>query len=114
MYRLQQLFSDIKKIVNEALEENRGRPKEAKPGGRIPDQVAAQTVIIKLLASIKDWSINFVHKKLTYYPDTTWRKLCGIKYSEIPIRRTLNNRWHHPKIRQWQQRIWKRIVHLLD
>jgi hypothetical protein len=100
MYRLQKLFSDVKKIVQQALDEKRGRPKKRKPGGQISDRVATQTVMIKLLAAIKGWSINFVHKQLANYRDSTWRQLCGIPYSQIPIRRTLQNRWHHHRIRE--------------
>ena len=39
VYRLQQFFSDVKKIVQEALDEKRGRPKKRKPGGQISDMV---------------------------------------------------------------------------
>lgn len=65
-----------------------------------------------LLATLKGWNISQTHRNLTGR-DPTWRSILGIDLSEIPPRRTLNDRWYHPLVQRWQQRITKRMFRQL-
>lgn len=108
MDKLRQLFADIKNLFSEAKNENRGRPKEKTRGRPFSDEKAIQTALMVLLATLKGWTIRQTHGNLTGR-DPVWRRLLGIRLSEIPPRRTLSQRWNHPLVRRWQQRITKRM-----
>lgn len=112
MDRLHQLFRNIKTIISEINKENRGRPKSRSRGRPFTEKTAIQTILIMLLATIKGWNISQTHRNLTC-SDPTWRNMIGIPLSEIPSRRTLNNRWNHPLVRLWQNRIIKRMFKTL-
>lgn len=112
MDRLHQLFDNIKTLLSEAKNENRGRPKQKTRGHPFSDEVAIQTVLIVLVAVLKGWTIRQTHRNLTGR-DPTWRHLLGIRLSEIPPRRTLNRRWNHPSVKHWQQRTTKRMFRRL-
>lgn len=112
MDKLHQLFANIKSLFSEAKNENRGRPKEKTRGHPFSDVVAIQTALIVLLATLKGWTIRQTHRNLTGR-EPIWRRLLGIRLSEIPPRRTLNDRWNHPLVRHWQQRIIKRMFRQL-
>lgn len=108
MNRLHQLFDNINTLIEQAKQENRGRPKRKNKGHPFPDDSAIQTTLIVLLATLKGWNISQTHRNLT---DTNaiWRHIIGVRLSDIPPRRTLNYRWNHPLVRYWQQRIIKRM-----
>ena len=112
MDRLRQPFSDIKSLISEAKDEKRGRPRKKTRGHPFSDVVAVQTALVMLLATLKGWKIRQTHRDLTGR-DATWRHLLGIRLCEIPPRRTLSNRWNHPLVRRWQQRIIKRMFRQL-
>ena len=108
MDRLQQLFNNIKTLIYEAINENRGRPKKKTRGRPFTDEIAIHTALIVLLATLNGWTIHQTHRNLTC-KNSTWRQLLGIRLSDIPTRRTLNNRCNHPLVERWQQRITKRM-----
>jgi hypothetical protein len=108
MDRLHQLFANIKSLFPEAKNENRGRPKEKTRGRPFSDETAIQTALIVLLATLKGWTIRQTHRNLTCR-EPIWRRLLGIRLSEIPPRRTLSKRWNHSLVRHWQQRVTKRM-----
>jgi hypothetical protein len=112
MDRLHQLFANIKTLFAQAKNENRGRPRKKTRGRPFSDEMAIQTALIVLLATLKGWKIRQTHSNLTGR-DPTWRRLLGIQLSEIPPRRTLSRRWNHPFVRHWQQRITKRMFRQL-
>jgi hypothetical protein len=112
MDMLHQLFDNIKTLFAQAKNENRGRPRKKTHGRPFPDEVATQTALIVLLATLKGWTIHQTHRNLTGR-DATWRHLLGICLCEIPPRRTLSNRWKHPLVWQWQQCITKRMFRRL-
>ena len=68
--------------------------------------------MIVLLATLKRWDKSQTHRNLIGR-DTTWRSMLGIRLSEIPSRRTLSNRWNHPLVKRWQQRVTKRMLRKL-
>ena len=68
--------------------------------------------MIVLLATLKGWDISQTHRNMTGR-DAIWRAMLGIRLSHIPSRRTLSNRWNHPLVRRWQQRITKRMLRKL-
>lgn len=112
MDKLRQLFTDIKNLFSEAKDENRGRPREKTRGRPFSDEKAIQTALMVLLATLIGWTIRQTHRNLTGR-DPVWRRLLGIRLSEIPPRRTLSKRWNHPLVRRWQQRITKRMFRRL-
>lgn len=63
-----------------------------------------------LLATIKGWSINLLHQKLTAYHDPTYRQLLGVRLSQIPSRRTLNNHSHHPSVKAFLEKLLRRLL----
>jgi len=63
-----------------------------------------------LLGAIRGWSLNLLHQKLTAYHDPTYRQLLGIKLSQIPSRRTLNNHSHHPAVKSFLEKILRRLL----
>ena len=108
MDKIRQLISDVKEIINQLKREKRGRSKKRR-GRPIREEVLWEMVLIKLLARVMRWNIRQTHRNLTGR-DPTFRRLIGIKLSEIPPYRTLVHRWHNPKVYMYQQRVYKRLL----
>ncbi len=68
--------------------------------------------MIVLLATLKGWNISQTHQSLTGR-DPIWRGILGIRLSGILPRRTLSDRWSHPLVQRWQQRVAKRMFRRL-
>jgi|GEM_PF-5470239 len=111
MRSLEHLFDKVKDVVQETLDENRGRPRKKKPGrDRLSDEKAAQTVLMSLLATVKRWSWSKLHERLTAYHDPYWRDLCGVNLSQIPAYSTMTWRMHRKEFKRMQERVYKRLL----
>ena len=93
MSSLDQLFAKVKQVMEEALQEKRGRPKKWRRGRPLPDRRAVQTVIMLLLGTLKGWSLQKLQERLSAYHDPQWRRLCGLPLSEVPPYSTLAHRF---------------------
>ncbi|MFQ6044254.1 MAG: hypothetical protein ACE5PV_25655, partial [Candidatus Poribacteria bacterium] len=110
MDSLKYLLEKVKKEINKVLNETRGKKVKAKPGRSLSDKDAMQTVLILLLATLKGWSLRKVHRKLTSYLSPRYRKLLGMKLSEIPPYSTFAFRAHHQRVKEMQNRLYRRLL----
>jgi hypothetical protein len=113
MSSLDQLFAKVKQVMEEALQEKRGRPKKWRRGRPLPDRRAVQTVIMLLLGTLKGWSLQKLQERLSAYHDPQWRRLCGLPLSEVPPYSTLAYRSHNAKVKRWQERLYQRMLRVL-
>ena len=109
MKRLEQIIELVKEIVTASHQERRGRPRKAKQGRPFKYDLG-KMVLIFLLKSLKNWSINHTHKKLTDEIDGTWRQMLGVSREELPSRRWLNELWSHRRIQALRQQIHRRLL----
>lgn len=66
-----------------------------------------------LLGTLKGWSLAALHRRLTAYHDPQWRRLLGLPYRQIPAYSTLVERSHHPRVKAWERRLYRRFLHPL-
>mgnify|MGYP006310066929 CR=1 FL=1 len=85
MYNLRYLFEKVKKEINFILNETRGRKPKAKPGRKLKDKDAMQTVLMLMLATLKGWNLSQVHRKVTYYFSPIYRKMLGLSLNYLRI-----------------------------
>ncbi|MFQ6057219.1 MAG: transposase [Methanosarcinales archaeon] len=113
MNKIKQLFEELRKLGSEVLKEKRGRPKKPKKGKRLKNSSAMQTAIMLNLGTLKGWSLSVLHSKLSEYHNPYWRRLCGVSLYEVPPQRTLSYRSHHAKVKQYQERLYKKLLKVL-
>ena len=63
-----------------------------------------------LLGTVKGWSLAELHRRLTAYHDPQWRRLLDLPYRRIPAYSTLVERSHHPRVKAWERRLYRRLL----
>lgn len=63
-----------------------------------------------LLSTLKGWSLAELHRRLTAYRNPRRRRLLGLPYRQIPAYSTLGERSHHPHVKAWERRLYRRLL----
>lgn len=114
MKRLEQIVELVKDVLKAIEHERRGRPHCAQQGCP-PTYPTSNMLLIFLLKSLKNWSVNHTYNKLTDEVDATWRSLLGLTLDDLPSRRWLNELETHPRLRRLRDQVHRRLLRrLLD
>lgn len=63
-----------------------------------------------LLATIKGWSLAQLHRQFSAYQAPYWRRLLEVPSSQLPAYSTLVERARNPRVKSWQQRLYRRLL----
>jgi len=63
-----------------------------------------------LLATIKGWSLAQLHRQLSAYHLSYWRRLLKVRYHQVPAYSTLVDRARNARVMIWQNRLYRRVL----